>query len=648
MSANRRIMAFLALLGWLTATAGTAMAQSSEQRNEAVELPSVKVVASPIMEGNAVDRYAGQQAVVSREQMEDLNAHDLSSALRSAPGVNITRYNVVGAFGGGEGGAVFIRGLGSSRPGGEIQTLIDGAPTYNGIWNHPLLDLAPVAPAGSVEVFKGPQPSVFGNAFSAINLAPRKQEADGFDTEISAAYGSFSTFMQEAVHGGRFDRFDYLIGQSFHTSDGDRDDAEGETQSYFLNAGYRFSDAWSARFFLLRTDNWADDPGPDFAPTVIDDRYETNSWLSVLTLSHDLGAAQGDLKFYWNTGEGDWLDQNENPADDTLNDFDLYGVRARETLTPWENGEVRAGFDLDYISGDVFFGTTETTFEPETLSIFSPFAAVSHGFDLGPVRLTPSAGLRHYVHGDMPDEAAPHAGLVAEIRDTRIHAGYSRGVVYPGLNVLVFSENFWARIPGNDPNAWRDLDPETVDHFELGIAQAFGNRLLLDVTGFYDDGRDRYVIVQPPPPPPRFESIDSFTIRGVEATATLFPTEGLSVYAGVTYLDTDPGDLPYAPEWTVSGGVNLRFLDHFRLSADAQYVDEMHAASQSRVAGAGNPDKVGDHFLVNAKLSYDFQMEQIGGELYLAGRNLTDADYAYTPGYPMPGASVMAGARVRF
>lgn len=625
-----------------------AVPPASARDEEATALPAVRVVASPITEGNTVDRYAGQQAVVSREQMDDLAAHDLSSALRTAPGVNITRYNVVGAFGGGEGGAVFVRGLGSSRPGGEIQILIDGVPMYNGLWNHPLLDLAPIAPAGSVEVFKGPQPSVFGNAFSAIHITPRRQERPGFDTEISAAYGSFSTFMQSASHGGRIDRFDYLAGQSFHRSGGDRDEAGGETRSFFLNAGYRLSDALTARFFLLRTDNWAEDPGPDFAPTAIDDRYETGGRLGVLTLAHDFGAARGEIKFYWNTGKGDWLDQNETPGDDTLNDFDLYGIRVRETLIPWEHGEIRTGFDLDYIAGEVYFGSSDTRFDPKTLSIFSPFAAASHSFEIGSVRLTPSAGLRYYFHGQMTDEPSPHAGIVAEIGETRFHAGYSRGVVYPGLNVPIFGEHFWARIPGNDPDAWRDLKPETADHFEIGVSRTFGDRLTMDFTAFSDDGKNRYAIVQPPPPPPRFENVDSFEIRGAEATLTVFPTRNISAYAGLTYLDTDPGDLPYAPRWTASGGINVRFLEKFRLSADAQYVDEMHAASRSRIAGAGNPGTVGDHFLLNAKLSYDFRMHPADGEIFLAGRNIADADYEYTPGYPMPGAAVMAGARLRF
>ena len=32
-----------------------------------------------------------------------------------------------------------------------------------------------------------------------------------------------------------------------------------------------------------------------------------------------------------------------------------------------------------------------------------------------------------------------------------------------------------------------------------------------------------------------------------------------------------------------------------------------------------------------------------GAELYVAGENLTDSEYQYRPGYPMPRASVMGG-----
>ena len=43
--------------------------------------------------------------------MDNLNAADLGTALRRTPGVNISRYNPIGSFGGAEGGGIFIRGM---------------------------------------------------------------------------------------------------------------------------------------------------------------------------------------------------------------------------------------------------------------------------------------------------------------------------------------------------------------------------------------------------------------------------------------------------------------------------------------------------------------------------------------------------------
>jgi iron complex outermembrane receptor protein len=144
--------------------------------------------------------------------------------------------------------------------------------------------------------------------------------------------------------------------------------------------------------------------------------------------------------------------------------------------------------------------------------------------------------------------------------------------------------------------------------------------------------------------------VEEYRIRGAELTISLTPLEQLSLFGGLTLLDTDPADLPYAPDSTLSTGLNLRFLEHFKLSLDSQYVNEMHVLAQRRAAGASNPEKVGDRFLVNGKLSYMFSLRagRISGELYLAGENLTDTDYEYRPGYPMPGINGMAGATLAF
>jgi iron complex outermembrane receptor protein len=184
-----------------------------------------------------------------------------------------------------------------------------------------------------------------------------------------------------------------------------------------------------------------------------------------------------------------------------------------------------------------------------------------------------------------------------------------------------------------------------VDHFEVGVQQRFSTLAAVDITYFHDDGKDRYVVVVPPPYPPIFANIEEYRIQGVEATLNLYPMENLSLFTGLTYLDTNPSDLPYAPKITASAGMNLRFLRVFSLSLDCQYLDEMYVDSQARRTGVLNSTQVDSYFLANAKLSYQFFSNELirKAEVFLAGENLTNTDYEYLPGYPMPGISAMIG-----
>ena len=68
-----------------------------------VPLPEVVVTGTPIIEENGLTPLAGQFTVITEEQITELNAQDLQSALRETPGVVVTHYDPVGSFGGGAG-----------------------------------------------------------------------------------------------------------------------------------------------------------------------------------------------------------------------------------------------------------------------------------------------------------------------------------------------------------------------------------------------------------------------------------------------------------------------------------------------------------------------------------------------------------------
>ena len=92
------------------------------------------------------------------------------------PGADHLRYNPIGSYGSGDGGAVFVRGQGSGRPGAEITMMVDGIPKFVGVWTHPLLGLLSVDLVHQVDVCKGAQPVLLGNmAFATVDLVPRRR-----------------------------------------------------------------------------------------------------------------------------------------------------------------------------------------------------------------------------------------------------------------------------------------------------------------------------------------------------------------------------------------------------------------------------------------------------------------------------------------
>ncbi len=630
---------------------GSAFAE--EPQPQVQRLEEVNVVASPIIEGNQLDRYASEKTEVSEEQIRDLNAQDLPSALRMTPGVNISRYNPIGSFGGAEGGAIFIRGQGSSRPGAEIKTLMDGVPMYMSVWNHPLLDLMSLDPAHVIEVYKSPQPQYLGNAFAVVNIVPKRVTSEGFVTSFQTQGGSYDTFIATGEQGGKIGALDYYVGGGYRTSDGHREDSNGELGDAYGRIGYQLGDNWNVSVFSLWSDNYAYAPGAEGAdPALKQGKFETRALMGVATIANKYDQAEGYLKLYANDGEGDWLDQpvEGDLREDLYNDFLFYGVKARETFHFWEGGEIISGLDWDYTEGSYkldYIDGTSNDWDGASYNIISPYAAVSQliGHKDSYFAIF-SAGVRYYANTEFDSEWGPHAGIILGYQNTELHMGYSRGVIYPGLDVIVFSEEV---IPALG-DSWKNLKAEKVDHYEVGLRHHFGTIAVADVTFFYDDGEDRYVIVPPPPPPPIYENIDHYKIKGVEASVTVYPVTNLALFAGGTYLDAEPSDLPYSPEYTVSAGLNWRFLERFKLSLDSQYVSGFHALSQARREGAENTEEVENYILVNAKVGYLFKVPSwaMAGEFFVAGENLTDTDYEYRPGYPMPGINGMAGVQLQF
>ncbi|MDR2844482.1 MAG: hypothetical protein LBV28_00105, partial [Puniceicoccales bacterium] len=526
-------------------------------------------------------------------------------------------------------------------------------------------------------------PQFFGNAFAAIEIAPRQiaPADDGASGELLGAYGTDDTLVESVTLGARSGAATVTTGQSFRRSAGHRVNSGGELQDYFVRLGYELNKNWTLTFFGDHTNNYAEDPGPERGTPgwpYHQGNYRTNDWLGVITLANHSEKAQGYIKPYWNSGYAEWLDQGRRasngglppPApynggtDVTTMHWDNYGIRAREQLILWPGSEVLGGVDVDIYSGTATstpYTGAPTRFKREELEIYSPYLAISQLFGCQKKQnfyFQPSAGVRFYAHNVFDAEAAPHAGILAGFDGTEVHASYARGVNYPGLNVAVLS-----RLTPiyNNPAAregWRELDAETLDHFELGIRQQITSQLQVELTGFYDDGHDRYMMLAAPVGPPLpigFQNVADYHNYGIEGALTWTPSAHLSFFVGATWLHTSVAGMPYAPEWSASAGFTWRFLKNFRLSVDATFQDRMFVNPDNafdRAAAtnlAANP-KVGSSLLFNAKLAYEFdlQVTRTRNEVFVALENITDRKYYYRPGYPLAGFGATLGVKVGF
>lgn len=603
------------------------------------------IVESPVVDAVTFDRFGSVRTIVSAAQVQDLNAIDLASALRRTPGVTISRFNPVGSFGGAEGGSVHIRGVGASRPGSEIKTFVDGAPFYMGLWGHPLLDLLPVGGADHVTVVKGPQPQVVGNTFSAIDVT-LKRPVESLQAHARISGGAFATLVQQADVAGRAGAWEYAGAQGFARADGHREDADGQLTNVFGRIGYRLGRGWAVSGSVLHVDNQAGDPGLVGRPETKAGRYETAGTLGSITVRHDLARAHGVLQLHKSGGEGNWFDQLP-PDGDTYNRFSLAGVRWAEDVAAWAGGTLSGGVTLDRIDGTAVFEPERPApagrFDGAPMTLASPHLAVAQTFPLaGRWTLSPSLGVRHYVHSEFGSETAPHAGLVVRSPGPwAVRANYARGVNYPGPEVVVLS----TLIPPLR-DTWRTLRAERMDHVEAGVSVVPTTSTMIDATLFTDRFTNRFVFAFPPlAVPPAFLNLGSYTTRGGEVAVQQQLPAGWALFGGLTLLDSTRSRLPYAPRASVVLGLTGS-AGPVRIAVDAQSQSAMYVFGRGRTPVATDVDRVEGFTVVHLRPSY--RLPAFGGavDVFVAVENLFDTSYAYRPGYPMPGASMQVGVVV--
>lgn len=607
--------------------------------NEQIDAPSVAVNANPLIESIDVDEYSTSSSVVSDKQIKDLNSVDIASALRTTPGVQISRFNPVGGYGGDQGGAVYIHGMGASRPGSEIKTYIDGIPFYSGVWNHPLVDLLPVNGMSSITVYKSPQLQVNGNNFASINLMTKTPTEDGIHGDTRMSAGSFGTVTEQAALYGKQDAIDFMFAQGYAKSNGHRANADGELKNAMGKVGLQIDDHWRTDLSFLYVDNYAKDPNPFFLTANGAPKYSTQAGMLIGSLSHKYQNLSGEFKVYGNQGEAIWT----NPpaytgyGGATKNfKFDMNGLRIKEEASLWSGGLVTVGLDLDNIMGKV--DSTELA----RMQITSPYIVAKHTFKLtDDWSVIPSLGARYYDHNIFDSKTAYQAGVSLVSEKATLYANTSRGINYPGQEGAALATQ------SGLGSAWRNLTANDMEHYEIGAKLNPLQGTNIDVNLFHDQVNNRFVYQIYGPI--NAYSTGPYHTNGLEASIKQHLTENWLGFANYTWLDPNVNNLPYMPKSSFMAGLNGKVGD-FKVAIDAQYQSKIWANTQSRVIewGVTNNQQVDSFAVVNIRTSYPVPQLGKKGEVFVAVENLFDEKYEYSPGYTMPGINGQVGFVANF
>jgi iron complex outermembrane receptor protein len=603
--------------------------------------------------------------VVTGEQIREQGSLDILDTLRDVPGVMFSKRNAIGTN---TGNSLYVRGRGYNHPSLDTTVTFDGVPRYGLIYGQSMADSVPVFAVNAVEVFKSPQPSSFGAGYAALNIVPRYQDKQGWSAETGFSGGSFRTLSENAAVGLRRGPFDVYAAQSWISTEGHMVHSGAYQQSYYFNTGFWINASWNLRVLGNYVDaETMQAPKTGQKMSEVLSSYTTNTIFTTATVNNEYDNAKGFVKFYYNFTDFKILDEGSfgSWSRQVLNGW---GLRAKEAFSFWNGGDLAGGMDLD-ISDTVnenHKSSAPVLAEFPRATLFSPYAAISQYLSLGGAwYLIPSGGLRGYVHSVWENSLSPQAGLVAGWKNLELSFSYARGIIYPApalLQGMVES----GQLDGLDLKGAR---PETVHHFEGGIAFKLPSLFSLNISYYYDDGRDR--IVSSGKSAPGNASLASyFRIQGLEGGGSFsfnknrLMLKALEFFAGYNWIislrargeDGKEADrMPYTPVFTASAGFKWTFLENFRLSGDYQFLHELYSGGLSPAGSSffapSESQRLQDISLVNLRLAYSFaykpwRLEE--GEVFVAAANLLDRDYEYYQGYAMPGFSLTLGAGLKF
>jgi len=623
--------------------------------------------------------------VISRKEIEESRANDLAEVLTEYLPEHFQTYP--GAL-----SSVSIRGFSSDTTGtdikGQVLVLIDGHRAGTGN-----VAEIPLENVERIEIVRGPGSVVYGSAAmgGVVNIITRKGQGSP-SGNVGVEYGSWDYTKGYAGFSGSF--LDNKVGVSLSgrtITQGSYDTGGG---ARVPNTGYN-GQAYSASLFAAPNPDhtffavgnffqaWGvGTPNPTYMPPDLVDNKDISRWYGSLGYDGSLP----DRGMNWHLSYYNVLDQNQwNYPEATYGytsattEQHTQGVRGQFSLPTFSFGRLLLGFDWDLIDVSSFTNPAGFPWSPDC-HYDNPAVFAEQKIDWN--KLTLLFGVRYDY---FQEQVQPTQGLeVLQENQQFGHTSWRTGVTYkffdwlsgraaagsafsiPSADELAgrFQSGEFMKVIGN-PN----LKPQSGTTYEAGLdaeLAGFKPSLTYFYTGYSNkitggfpacvDGDCTWTT---------YENVAGAILSAFEGslsykkTFTFNDTQiGLRPFVNLVYYTQrkleDPGyveilksdTVPYVPLWDATGGIEVSFNHKVTLLFTGFYTGDEKQENFNYLSPTYSQaiDK-GGFAVFSAKLTY---RPTKALELLLACDNLTDKNYAFVDGYPMPGRSFRGGLQFRF
>lgn len=579
--------------------------------------------------------------IITGDEIQKYGYRTLAEALRSVPGFYLN-YDRNYAYLG-------MRGF--RRPGdydSRVLLLVDGHRTNENIGDSPLFGtqfLVDIDLIERIEIIRGPGTSLYGSnaLLGVINvITKRGKTLDGL--ELSGELASADTHKARISYGRAFsEESELLVSGSLYDSDGQRlyyaeFDDPATASGLVTNDDDHFENLFvKARIgeFCLTAAYVDEEKGIPTAPwgTVFGDprtRTYDETALIGLTYSHELSERTSinmRTSYHHYDYDGDYVyDYSEDDTPYIVVNKDYWKGRwwdgeLQIVADPWEKHRITGGTEFRYNARQDQANWDEEVYLDDSRDSSTWGLYIQDEFQVLDAT-TLVGGIRYDRYDIFGGTTNPRVALIQGLgTDTTLKLLYGRAFRAPNAYELYYHDGEYTQ------KAALDLDPETIDTYEIVLERAFTPHLSASLSGYYydmEDLIDQYL--DPDDGLIVFKNLDEVHAVGAELGLTGHWDNGVRTRASYSYVEA-------RDEVTDQILVDSpKHLAKFNLIAPVVQ-ERLFAGLEVQYNGpsetlAGN--EADGFVLTNLTMTYVSESKQL--EVSAGLYNLFDVEYAY-PGF---------------